>query len=101
MTDAPHLSHEEVRAIAELAKLELSDEEIALYAGQLSQILSYFTLLQEVDTSHVDRRASVLPLTSVMRADELGSALTPQQAIANAPDAEDNQFRVSAVLGDE
>lgn len=101
MTDVQQLSHEEVRAIAELAKLELSDPEIALYAEQLSQILSYFTLLQEVDTSHVDRRASVLPLTSVMRADVVGSALTPQQATANAPDADENQFRVSAVLAEE
>ena len=101
MTEVQHLSHEEVRAIAELAKLDLSDDEIALYAEQLSQILSYFTLLQEVDTSHVDRRASVLPLTTVMRPDIVGAALTPQQAIANAPEADDNQFQVSAVLGDE
>ena len=44
---------------------------------------------------------SVLPLRSVMRADVVEAALTPEQVIANAPDAEANQFKVSAVLGDE
>jgi aspartyl-tRNA(Asn)/glutamyl-tRNA(Gln) amidotransferase subunit C len=91
----------DVRDIAELAKLDLSDAEIAKYTEQLSQILDYFTLLQEVDTSHIDMTDSVLPLRSVMRADVVEAALTPEQVIANAPDAEANQFKVSAVLGDE
>jgi aspartyl-tRNA(Asn)/glutamyl-tRNA(Gln) amidotransferase subunit C len=95
------LTTADVRDIAELAKLDLSDAEIAMYTEQLSQILDYFTLLQEVDTSHIDMTDSVLPLRSVMRADILEAALTPEQVIANAPDAEANQFKVSAVLGDE
>jgi aspartyl-tRNA(Asn)/glutamyl-tRNA(Gln) amidotransferase subunit C len=98
---ASQLTIEAVQDIAELAKLDLSDAELALYTEQLSQILEYFTLLQEVDTSHVELTASVLPLRSVMRADVVEAALTPEQAIANAPDAEANQFKVSAVLGDE
>jgi aspartyl-tRNA(Asn)/glutamyl-tRNA(Gln) amidotransferase subunit C len=95
------LSHEEVRNIAELAKLELTDEEVALYAGQLSDILGYFQRLQELDTSHIEPTASVLPLKNVMRPDDVGEALPPEQVVANAPDAVDYQFRVSAVLGDE
>jgi aspartyl-tRNA(Asn)/glutamyl-tRNA(Gln) amidotransferase subunit C len=94
------LSHDTVRAIAELAKLELSDDEIALYAGQLSNILNSFQKLQTLDTSHIPPTASVLPLTNVLRSDEPYPALAPQQVIANAPDAEDNQFRVSAVLAE-
>lgn len=95
------LSLEEVRDIAELAKLELSDEQVTMYTQQLSQILDYFQLLQEVDTSQVDPTASVIPLRSVMRADENPVALSPEEVVANAPSASGNQFKVSAVLGDE
>lgn len=89
---------ETVRGIAELAKLELTEEEIATYADQLTHILTYFERLQELDTSHIEPTASVLPFTNVMRADIAQPALAPSEVIANAPDSEDNQFRVSAVL---
>ncbi|MCC6615525.1 MAG: Asp-tRNA(Asn)/Glu-tRNA(Gln) amidotransferase subunit GatC [Anaerolineae bacterium] len=92
------LSHQEVRRIAELAKLDLTDDEVALYAGQLSHILDYFRRLQELDTSHILPTASVLPLKNVMREDAPGTPLTPQQVIANAQDKLGDQFRVSAVL---
>ena len=95
------LSNDEVQRIAELAKLDLTDGEVALYAGQLSHILQYFERLREVDTSAIPPTASVLPMKNVMRPDVAGEPLTPDEVIANASDAEDNQFRVSAVLGDE
>ncbi|MBZ0297969.1 MAG: Asp-tRNA(Asn)/Glu-tRNA(Gln) amidotransferase subunit GatC [Anaerolineae bacterium] len=95
------LSRDEVRSIAELAKLELTEDEIALYAGQLSDILGYFERLQELDTSHIPPTASVLPLKNVLRPDVATDPLPPELVVANAPDAEDNQFRVSAVLGEE
>lgn len=95
------LSREEVRNIAELAKLDLTDEEVTLYAGQLSNILGYFERLQQLDTSHIPPTASVLPLKNVLRSDTPSQPLTPEQVVANAPDAEDNQFRVSAVLDEE
>jgi aspartyl-tRNA(Asn)/glutamyl-tRNA(Gln) amidotransferase subunit C len=92
------LSHDEVRAIAQLARLELSDNEIALFAGQLSHILDYFEHLQQVDTSHVESTASVLPITNVLRPDTATNPLAPEDAVANSSDATDNQFRVRAVL---
>lgn len=92
------LSHEQVRSIAELAKLDLTDDEVALYAGQLSDILGYFEHLEAVDTSHIEATASVLPLTNVLREDVVGKPLAPKDVIANAPDSRANQFRVSAVL---
>ena len=96
------LSHSEVRRIAELAKLDLTDEEVALYAGQLSNVLQYFQKLQELDTSHIAPTASVLPLKNVMREDRADAPLSPEQVVANATDALGNQFRVSAVLeGDD
>ena len=95
------LSHEEVRRIAELAKLDLTDDEIGLSAGQLSHILQYFERLKEVDTSHIAPTASVLPLKNVFRADVAGIPLSVEEVIRNAPDSLGDQFLVSAVLGDD
>jgi aspartyl-tRNA(Asn)/glutamyl-tRNA(Gln) amidotransferase subunit C len=94
------LSTDDVRAIAELAKLHLTNDEIEAYADQLSKILGYFTLLQEVDTTDIPS-ASVLPPTSSLRPDTVLPALDPTVALRNAPDKEDNQFKVNVVLGDE
>ena len=92
------ISLDDVAAIAELAKLELTAEEMEMYASQLSDILNYFERLQALDTSHIEATASVLPLQSVMRGDAPGQPLAPEDVIANAPAARDNQFRVNAVL---
>ena len=92
------ISHEEVRAIAELAKLELTEEEVATYAGQLSSILQYFEHLQAADTSEVEAITSVLPLTNVLRPDAPLPALPVDEAVRNAPESQDDQFRVHAVL---
>ena len=92
------LSAEDVRAIADLARLELRDEDVARYQRQLSAILDYFQKLEELDTSHIDPTSSVLPLTNVMRADVAGAALSVDEAVANAPDSDGEQFRVHAVL---
>lgn len=94
------LSREEVRKIAELAKLELTDDEVALYAGQLTHILQYFRTLQELDTSQIAPTASVLPLVNVFRDDTPAPPLTPEQVLANAQTALDGQFLVSSVLED-
>lgn len=94
------LSHDEVRRIAELAKLDLTDEEVALYAGQLSHVLDYFQKLQQVDTSHIPPTASVLPLKNVLREDVAGTALSPEDVVANAAHAVDHQFLVEDVFGD-
>jgi aspartyl-tRNA(Asn)/glutamyl-tRNA(Gln) amidotransferase subunit C len=92
------LTREEVQAVAELAKLKLTEEEIALYAEQLNDILAYVDKLREVDISDVPPTASVLPLKNVLRADNPAEPLSSEDVTANASDAEGNQFRVSAVL---
>ena len=92
------LTADDVRAIADLARLELSDDDVARYQRQLSDILDYFQKLEELDTSHIDPTSSVLPLTNVMRPDQAGPALSVDEAIANAPDSDGAQFRVRAVL---
>ena len=92
------LSAEDVRAIADLARLALSDEDVQLYQRQLSAILGYFQKLEELDTTHIDPTSSVLPLTSVLRPDVAGDALPLDDVVANAPDSDGAQFRVRAVL---
>jgi len=92
------LTTEEVRHVAELAKLALTEEEIVQYTQQLSAILDYAALLQGVDTSTVPPTPHILPLTNIMRADEPTPCLTNAEALANAPDSADGFFRVRAVF---
>lgn len=96
-----HLSTADVAHIAELAKLALTPDEIEQYRRQLSDILEHFETLQQVDTSSVPPTASVLPLRTVMRADQVRPGLGTDDALANAPDREDGFFRVRAVFGEE
>jgi aspartyl-tRNA(Asn)/glutamyl-tRNA(Gln) amidotransferase subunit C len=93
-----HLTQEEVRHVAELAKLRLTEAEIAQFAEQLSAILGYAERLQEVDTSHVPPTPYVLPLANVLAADEPTPGLSNTAALANAPDAANGFFRVAAVF---
>jgi aspartyl-tRNA(Asn)/glutamyl-tRNA(Gln) amidotransferase subunit C len=92
------LTAEEVRHVAELAKLRLTESEIEQFAGQLSAILEYAERLQEVDTSSVPPTPYILPLTNVMREDVPEPSLSNDAALANAPDRENGFFRVRAVF---
>lgn len=95
---AVHLTADEVRHVAELAKLRLTEAEIAQFAEQLSAILEYAERLQEVDTSSVPPTPYILPLVNVMRDDVPEPSLSNAAALANAPDSEDGFFRVRAVF---
>ncbi|MGD9030386.1 MAG: Asp-tRNA(Asn)/Glu-tRNA(Gln) amidotransferase subunit GatC [Anaerolineae bacterium] len=92
------LSREEVEHIAGLARLALSDGEVATYQEQLSAILEHFEHLQELETEDIPPTASVLPLKSVMRADEVRPPLEREKALENAPETKDGCFKVPAVL---
>jgi aspartyl-tRNA(Asn)/glutamyl-tRNA(Gln) amidotransferase subunit C len=92
------LTPEEVGHIAALARLRLTPEEKALYREQLSAILDYMARLRRLDTSAIPPTATVLPLRTVLRADEVTPSLTPDALLANAPAAEAGMFRVPPVL---
>ncbi|RLC62098.1 MAG: Asp-tRNA(Asn)/Glu-tRNA(Gln) amidotransferase GatCAB subunit C [Chloroflexota bacterium] len=92
------LSREEVEHIAELAKVGLTDEEKTLFQEQLSAILEYAEMLQEIDTTTIPPTATVLPLRNVMRPDEVRPSLPREDVLANAPQSEDGYFRVKAIL---
>lgn len=93
-----HLTLDEVRHVAELAKLRLTEDEVRQYAEQLSAILDYAEILQQVDTSHVPPTPYVLPLVNVMAEDTPRPSLANDVALANAPDAANGFFRVAAVF---
>ena len=92
------LTLEEVRHIAELAKLELTEEEQVRFLEQLSAVLDYAAQLRAVDTSAISPTATVLPLRTVLRDDVVKPSLTREDLLANAPEQEAGCFRVPAVL---
>jgi len=96
--DMSKLTIQEVETIAELAKLTLTAEEKAMLQEQLSSILSYAEMIQQIDTTDIPPTASALPLSNVMRADERTPHFSNEEALYNAPQAEDGQFKVRAIL---
>lgn len=92
------LTIEQVEHFARLARLRLSDEEKSLYRQQLSQILDYAARLQELDTTGIPPTSSVLPPHSILRKDESRPGMKLDDLFANAPQMEDDQFRVPPVL---
>jgi aspartyl-tRNA(Asn)/glutamyl-tRNA(Gln) amidotransferase subunit C len=92
------LTQEEVAHVARLARLQLSPEEIERMQEQLSAILDYVDMLQEVNVTGVTPTAQVTGLSSVMRADEVQSMLSWDEALRNASDHREGMFRVKAVF---
>lgn len=92
------LTSDEVRHIARLARLALTDEEVERYREQLSGILTHCEALSEIDTSDVPPTAQSLAQTNVTRQDAVRPSLPPEAVLANAPRREDSYLRVRAVL---
>ena len=92
------LTREQVRHVAELAKLKLTEAEEALFQEQLSAILEYADRLDELDTASISPTASVLPLRNVMRPDQVRPSFPRDVMLENAPDTEDGFVKVKAVL---
>ena len=89
---------EEVRHIALLARLRLTEDEEARYTDQLSAILEYAARLGEVDTSAVSPTASVLPLQAPLRPDSVRPSTPTSMILANAASSQEGMFRVPPVL---
>lgn len=91
-------SSADVRWVAHLARLELSDAELAALTTQLRAILEYMQQLQEISTAGVEPLAHPLDVHNVFRADELSPSLPIAAALANAPDRRGDFFGVPAIL---
>ncbi len=94
------LTEEQVRHVAKLARLKCSDDEIREFTGQLGAILEYVAQLEEVDTENVEPLAHCLPIHNVFRRDEVRTSLSSDEALANAPQRDEEFFAVPKVLDD-
>jgi aspartyl-tRNA(Asn)/glutamyl-tRNA(Gln) amidotransferase subunit C len=83
-----------------LGRLRLSDNELDKMTTQLGDILQYMDLLSEVDTEQVEPMAHALDVCGVFRDDQVRPSLDRDEALANAPNRDDECYRVPAVLGD-
>jgi aspartyl-tRNA(Asn)/glutamyl-tRNA(Gln) amidotransferase subunit C len=92
------ITRDDVRKVAALARLELSDAEVARMAVDLGGILDHIAVLSELDTNHINPTSQVLDLHNVLRDDAVQPSLPVEAVLANAPDREDQWFRVRAVL---
>ncbi len=92
------LTMEDVRKVALLARLRLDDEELQRMQQQLSSILDYMEVLQEVDVADVPPTAQVTDVVNVMRPDEVRPSLPLEDVLANAPAHEGGYFKVKPVF---
>jgi len=90
------ISRDEVLHVARLARLELSEQEVERFAEQLSAILEAVGKVSELDLEGVEPTAHPLDLANVWAEDEPRPSLSADEALANAPDREDDSFRVPA-----
>jgi aspartyl-tRNA(Asn)/glutamyl-tRNA(Gln) amidotransferase subunit C len=94
------LERDDVLHIAKLARIALTDDEVDRYAGQLSNILGHFDVLDAVPTEGVDPTAHTLDLRNVMADDVARRSLPQEDVLKLAPRTEDGYLRVRAVLED-
>lgn len=99
MSDAK-LTRDDAAYVARLARIELTEAELDLYAGQLAVVLDHAAQVAAIDTDGVAPTAHPLPLKNVFRADEPRPALDRDEVLAQAPAVEDHRFRVPKILGD-
>ncbi len=92
------LTMEEVRKVALLARLRLDEAEAERMQQQLSSILDYMQMLQEVDVADVPPTAQVTDVVNVVRPDEVRPSLPVDEALADAPHREDDYFKVKPVF---
>ncbi len=91
------ISKREVEHVARLARLQLSEAEKDRMAEQLSRILDHIAVLNRLDTADVPPLAHVLPVHNVYRPDVVNEGFSREQALANAPEAEDGCFKVPKI----
>jgi aspartyl-tRNA(Asn)/glutamyl-tRNA(Gln) amidotransferase subunit C len=88
----------EVRKVAKLARLDLTDQEVEAFTGQLGAILDYVNKMNSLNTDGVEPLAHCLPISNRLREDVVCPSLGAEKALANAPDRDDDFFKVPKIL---
>jgi len=92
------LTRDEVAKVAVLARLKLSDAELERITSQLSQVLDYVAVLDEIETEDVEPMAHAVEVFNVFREDKVRDSLSREDALANAPKTDGQSFLVPPIL---
>ncbi|MGH2736161.1 MAG: Asp-tRNA(Asn)/Glu-tRNA(Gln) amidotransferase subunit GatC [Actinomycetota bacterium] len=95
------IDREAVDHVARLARLDLSEDERERMRAELSKILEHAGKIQELDLDDVEPTSHAIPIRNVMRPDETSPSLSQEEALANAPEAEEGRFKVPRILEEE
>ncbi len=94
------LTRDDVAHVAHLARLDVTDEELDLYTEQLAAVLEHAADVAALDTSGVPPTAHPLPITNVLRTDDVEPSLDRAEVLSQAPAVEDSRFKVPRILGE-
>ena len=97
----PSIGRDDVARLADLARIQLTDEEVDRLSGEFDAIMDAVASVSEVATTDVPATSPPIPMTNVFREDVVTETLTQEQALAAAPHAEDGRFGVPQILGEE
>jgi aspartyl-tRNA(Asn)/glutamyl-tRNA(Gln) amidotransferase subunit C len=92
------ITREQVQQVATLARLELNEEELGLFTGQMDAILAYVEKLNELDTAGIVPTSHAVPMENAFRDDTVRPSIGVDKALANAPDRVESFFRVPKVI---
>ncbi|MBM3690750.1 MAG: Asp-tRNA(Asn)/Glu-tRNA(Gln) amidotransferase subunit GatC [Actinobacteria bacterium] len=95
------LSRDELRSIADLARIALTEAELDQFSSQLDVILDSVAKVQEIVNDEIKPMSHALDINNVFRADVVGNSLSATDALAAAPASEDDRFRVPRILEEE
>lgn len=97
---AEKIDREQVRKVAKLSRLELTESEIEEFTSQLEAILEYVAKMNELDTENIEPLAHCLPVSNVFREDIPKESLGTEKTLANAPKRDETYFMVPKILDD-
>ncbi|MFA9457715.1 Asp-tRNA(Asn)/Glu-tRNA(Gln) amidotransferase subunit GatC [Halalkalibacter sp. AB-rgal2] len=92
------ISEEQVKHVANLARLAITEEEAKMFTEQLDAIITFAEQLNELDTTGVEPTTHVLNMKNVLREDKAGEGLPVEDVLKNAPDHEDGQIKVPSII---
>ena len=94
------ITEQQIRHVAKLARLKITDDQVKTFTPQLNAILTYIAQLEQLDTSNVEPLAHCLPVSNVLRDDIVQPSLSNADALANAPAKDGKFFTIPKILGD-
>ena len=97
---AQKIDQQQVRKVAKLSRLDLTESEVQEFTSQLGAILEYVEKMNGLDTENVEPLAHCLPVSNVFREDHVKESIGTEKALANAPDRDGPFFKVPKILDD-